>query len=104
LVFTLTIVQYHSNINKVSILLYICPTSYRGEGLPYIGVKLAKATLVPIARTGRYIDLPVVCSIHARSMSVREEVRLSMAPSSSSRFLQQQIPLNNSIQSKWTQM
>ncbi|CAF4391991.1 unnamed protein product, partial [Rotaria magnacalcarata] len=26
-----------------------------------------------------------------------------MAPPSSSRFLQQQIPLNNSIQSKWTQ-
>ncbi|CAF4502126.1 unnamed protein product, partial [Rotaria magnacalcarata] len=53
--------------------------------------------LVPIARTGRYIDLPVVCSIHARSMSVREEVCLSMVPPSSSRFLQQQLPFNNSI-------
>ncbi|CAF4125008.1 unnamed protein product, partial [Rotaria magnacalcarata] len=31
-------------------------------------------------------------------MPVREEVRLSMAPPSSSRFLQQQIPFNNSIQ------
>ncbi|CAM4924963.1 unnamed protein product [Rotaria socialis] len=38
--------------------------SYRGEGLPYIGVKLAKATLVPIARTCRYIVLSDVCSIH----------------------------------------
>ncbi|CAF4351609.1 unnamed protein product, partial [Rotaria magnacalcarata] len=35
-------------------------------------------------------------------MSVREEVRLSMVPPSSSRFLQQQLPFN-SIQSKWTQ-
>ncbi|CAF4170056.1 unnamed protein product [Rotaria magnacalcarata] len=78
--------------------------SYRGEGLPYIGVKLAKITLVPIARTDRYIVLPVVCSIHVSSMSVREEARLSMAPPSSSRFLQQQIPFNNSIQSKRTQM
>ncbi|CAM4847299.1 unnamed protein product, partial [Rotaria magnacalcarata] len=41
--------QYHGNINKVSILLYIFPMSYRREGLPYIDVKLAKATLVPIA-------------------------------------------------------
>ncbi|CAF4688108.1 unnamed protein product [Rotaria magnacalcarata] len=78
--------------------------SYRGEGFPYIGVKLAKATLVPIASTGRYIDLPAVCSIHASSMSVREEARLSMAPPSSSRILQQRIPFNNSIQSKLTQM
>ncbi|CAF4766124.1 unnamed protein product, partial [Rotaria socialis] len=31
-------------------------------------------------------------------MSVREEARLSMAPPSSSRFLQQQLPFNNSIQ------
>ncbi|CAF4879111.1 unnamed protein product [Rotaria socialis] len=37
------------------------------------------------------IDLPVVCSIHARSMPVREEPWLSVAPPSSSRFLQQQI-------------
>ncbi|CAM2729737.1 unnamed protein product [Rotaria socialis] len=47
-----------------------------------------------------HIDLPVVCSIHARSMPVREEPWLSMAPSSSSRFLQQQIPFNISIQFK----
>ncbi|CAM4850570.1 unnamed protein product [Rotaria magnacalcarata] len=70
--------------------------SYRGEGLPYIGVKLAKITLVPIARTDRYIVLPVVCSIHflvARATN-----------NCSSRFLQQQIPFNNSIQSKRTQM
>ncbi|CAF5001604.1 unnamed protein product, partial [Rotaria magnacalcarata] len=30
-------------------------------------------------------------------MSVREEARLSMAPPGSSRFLQQQIPFDNSI-------
>ncbi|CAM4839240.1 unnamed protein product [Rotaria magnacalcarata] len=87
---TLTIVQYHSNINKVSIFLYICPTSYRGEGLPYIGVKLAKAILVPIARTGRYIDLPDF-------LVARATINCSF------RFLQQQIQFN-SIQSKWTQM
>ncbi|CAF5125857.1 unnamed protein product [Rotaria magnacalcarata] len=55
--------------------------SYRGS---------AKVTLVPIARTGRYIVLPEVCDIHASSMSVREEARLSMAPPRSSPFLQQQ--------------
>ncbi|CAF5190078.1 unnamed protein product, partial [Rotaria magnacalcarata] len=32
-------------------------------------------------------------------MSVREEVRLSMAPPSSSRFLQQQIPFNKQFNS-----
>ncbi|CAF4877146.1 unnamed protein product, partial [Rotaria socialis] len=45
-----------------------------------------------------HIDLPVVCSIHARSMSVREEPWLPMAPPSS--FLQQQLPFNISIQFK----
>ncbi|CAF5112967.1 unnamed protein product [Rotaria magnacalcarata] len=73
--------------------------SYRGEGLPYIGVKLAKAPLVTIARTGRYIVLSDVCSIHVSSMSVREKARLSMAPPSSSQFHQQQTP-NNSIKTK----
>ncbi|CAF4748711.1 unnamed protein product [Rotaria magnacalcarata] len=67
--------------------------SCRGEGLPYIGVKLAKATLVPIARTDRYIVLSDVCSIHVSSISVREEARLSMAPPRSSQFHQQQIQL-----------
>ncbi|CAF4726737.1 unnamed protein product, partial [Rotaria magnacalcarata] len=67
--------------------------SYRGEGLPYIGVKQAQATLVPIARTGRYIVLSDVCSIHVRFVSVREEAHLSMAPPSSSQFHQQQIQL-----------
>ncbi|CAM4847598.1 unnamed protein product, partial [Rotaria magnacalcarata] len=36
----------------------------------------------------------------ARPMPVREEPWLSMAPPSSFRFRQQQIPFNNSIQSK----
>ncbi|CAF5118980.1 unnamed protein product, partial [Rotaria magnacalcarata] len=77
--------------------------SYRGEGFPYIGVKLAKATLVPIARTGRYIVLPVVCSIHVSSMSVCEEARLSTAPPSLPQFHQQQLPFDNSIPYKRTQ-
>ncbi|CAF4224223.1 unnamed protein product [Rotaria magnacalcarata] len=55
---------------------------------------MAKATLVPIARTGPYIVLSDVCSIHVSSMSVREEARLSMAPPSSSQFHQQQSNYN----------
>ncbi|CAF4608105.1 unnamed protein product, partial [Rotaria socialis] len=51
------------------------PSIHRREtGQAYLG---AHSTYRP------HIDLPVVCSIHARYMPVREESWLSMAPPSS---------------------
>ncbi|CAM4846394.1 unnamed protein product [Rotaria magnacalcarata] len=99
LVFTLTIVQYHSNINKVSILLYICPMSYRGEGLPYVGVKLAKVILVLIARLCLYVKRLTSLWHHQGSSWSREQL-LAVHPE----FFNNKIPFNNSIQSKRTQM
>ncbi|CAM2721607.1 unnamed protein product, partial [Rotaria socialis] len=77
--------QYYDRISPCciryfSFYSYLPLSISRKEGLPYIGVKLAKRILVSIPRTCRYIDLSVVCSIHVTSLSVLEEPRLSMAP------------------------
>ncbi|CAM4831947.1 unnamed protein product [Rotaria magnacalcarata] len=97
LVFTLTIVQYHSNINKVSILLYICPTSYRGEGLPYIGVKLVKAILVPIAHLCLHVKSLGSLWHHQGSSWSREQLLAAHLEFFNNKF-------HSTIQSKRTQM
>ncbi|CAM2723548.1 unnamed protein product, partial [Rotaria socialis] len=64
LLFILAIDQHHGDTKEPSI-------HRRETGQAYFG---AHSTYRP------HIDLPVVCSIHARSMSVREEPWLSIAP------------------------
>ena len=68
------------------------PTEREREGLPVISSETGQATLVPVGTYRPQIVLPVVYSIHASSMSVRGELRLSCGTTKLAWSREQQLP------------
>ncbi|CAM4859660.1 unnamed protein product [Rotaria socialis] len=72
--------QYYDRISPCciryfSFYSYLPLSISRKEGLPYIGVKLAKRILVSIPRTCRYIDLSVFISISSTVNSIQQTIQ-----------------------------